>query len=57
MIPTYNRRIVLAIIVTQPINNDFQDPESAVPRFRKTELKKLKLSNIEMQRYKGEKKP
>ena len=57
MIPTYNRRMVLAIIATQPINNDFQDPEPAVPRFRKTELKKLKLSNIEMQRYKGEKKP
>ena len=57
MIPTYNRRIVLAITVTQPISNNFQDPESAVPRFRKTELKKLKLSNIEMQRYKGEKKP
>ena len=39
MIPTYNRRMVLAIIVTQPINNDLEDPEAAVPRFRKTELK------------------
>lgn len=57
MIPTYNRRMVLAIIVTQPINNDLEDPEPAVPQFRKTELKQLKLSNIEMQQYKGEKKP
>ena len=47
----------LATNITQLINNNFQDPKPAVPRLKKAELKNVKLSIIEMQRYKGGKKP
>ena len=47
----------LATIITQPIKNDFLDPKPADPCLKKAEFKNVKLSNIEMQRYKGEKKP
>ena len=46
----------LATIITQPIKNDFLDPKPADPCLKKAEFKNVKLSNIEMQRYKGEKK-
>ena len=47
----------LATIITQPINDDFLDQKPVVSWLEKAELKNVKLSNIKMQWYKGEKKP
>ena len=45
----------LATIITQPIYNDVEDRETAVPRLKKGELKSVKLNTIDTKMYKGEK--
>ena len=47
----------LATIITQPVFNDSEVAKASVPRLKKVDLKSVKLNTIEMQMYKGEKKP